>query len=263
MPAAPSVVARLRAAGCVFAEDEAELLAEAAATAGQLDELIAQRVAGVPLEHVLGWVQFCGRRVAVDVGVFVPRRRTEFLVAQAVTRTSRGAVVVELCCGCGAVSAAVASAVADVQVHAADVEPTAVGCARRNLAPLGGRAYTGDLFAALPAELRERVHVLVANAPYVPTAAVALMPPEARLHEPLVALDGGADGLDVLRRVIAGAPAWLAPGGAVLVECGRAQVPQLRSAVTAAGLVPAVASSHDELDATVVIGTALSVTAPE
>ena len=107
-------------------------------------------------------------------------------------------------------------------MHAADVDPAAVACARRNLPPV----YQGDLYAALPERLRGRVDLLVVNAPYVPTAAIATMPPEARDHEPRVALDGGADGLDVQRRVAADAPAWLRPGGALLIETGADQAPR-------------------------------------
>ena len=111
----------------------------------------------------------------------------------------------------------------DVELHAADLDPAAVRCARRNVAAAGGRVYQGDLYAPLPKQLRGRVDVLVANAPYVPADAVALMPPEARLYEARVALDGGVDGLDVLRRVAAGAAEWLAPGGRLLVETSEAQ----------------------------------------
>ncbi|MYR62648.1 putative protein N(5)-glutamine methyltransferase, partial [Streptomyces sp. SID625] len=96
-----------------------------------------------------------------------------------------------------------------VELHAADIDPAAVRCARRNIAPAGGRVHHGDLYAALPADLRGRVDVLAANVPYVPTGEVPLLPSEARDHEPPAALDGGADGLDVLRRVAAGAPDWL------------------------------------------------------
>jgi len=214
----PGVVARLRAAGCVYAEEEAELLLAAASGGPDLDALVAQRVGGLPLEHVLGWAEFCGRRVAVDPGVFVPRRRTEFLVREAVALARgmagapTGLVVLELCCGSGTVSAVLAAALGPVELYAVDVDPAAVRCARRNLAAAGGTVYEGDLYAPLPAALRGRVDVLVANAPYVPTAEIAFMPPEARLHERPVALDGGADGLEVGRRVVAGAPRWLAPG---------------------------------------------------
>ncbi|MGH3763447.1 MAG: putative protein N(5)-glutamine methyltransferase, partial [Actinophytocola sp.] len=133
----------------------------------------------------------------------------------------------------GAVAAAVAATVPDAELHGTDIDPAAVRCARRNVP--GGHLYGGDLYEPLPATLRGRVDVLVANAPYVPTDAIDLMPPEARLHEPRVALDGGVDGLDVLRRVIAGAPAWLAPGGHLLVETSDAQAPLVLTAARSAG----------------------------
>src|SRR3954454_10326349 len=95
------IVSTLRAAGCVFAEDEARLLAEAARDPVELADMVARRAAGVPLEHVLGWASLCGLRVAVDPGVFVPRRRTELLASQAIELAPRGAVVVDLCCGSG------------------------------------------------------------------------------------------------------------------------------------------------------------------
>jgi release factor glutamine methyltransferase len=248
------VVLRLRAAGCVFAEDEARLLIEAAPTATDLDALVERRMAGVPLEHLLGWVAFCGLRVTVAGGVFVPRRRTELLVEQAVALTRPGAVVVDLCCGSGALGLAVATAVPGVELHAADVEPAAVACARTNVAQVGGRVHEGDLFDPLPLRLRGRVGVLLANVPYVPSAAIALMPPEARLFEPRVALDGGDDGLDVARRVIAAAPQWVAPGGSLLFETSEDQSPAAVATLTAAGLRARVVAD-DERGATVVVGT--------
>jgi release factor glutamine methyltransferase len=248
----PAVVLRLRAAGCVFAEDEARLLVEAAGTPAALAVLVDRRVAGEPLEHLLGWAEFCGLRVSVGPGVFVPRRRTGFLVRQAATLASRGSVVVDLCCGSGAVGMAVAAAVDGIELHAADVDPVAVAVARRNLG--AAQVHVGDLFEALPAALRGRVDVLVANLPYVPSGSIALMPPEARDHEPRIALDGGPDGLDVVRRVTAGAPAWLAPAGSLLFESSTDQVPRAVEIVAAAGLESRVVSD-DDLGATVVIGT--------
>jgi release factor glutamine methyltransferase len=249
-----TIVSRLRAAGCVFAEDEALLLTSAARTAADLAAMVDRRAAGVPLEHVLGWAQFGGLRIAVEPPVFVPRRRTELLVAQAAAVAPPRAVIVDLCCGSGAVGAALLAALERVELHAVDIDPAAVRCARRNLVATGARVYEGDLYDPLPAALRERVDVLVANAPYVPTEGVGLLPPEARVHEPRLALDGGEDGLDVVRRVIGGAPAWLAGGGHLLVETSRDQVPQAFADVARVGLVPAVARS-DALNATVVIGT--------
>jgi release factor glutamine methyltransferase len=258
-----AVVDRLRAAGCVFAEEEAALLLAEAVDARDLDARVARRAAGEPLEHVLGWAVLCGVRVVVDRGVFVPRRRSELLAEcavelaaerTAVRTVARGApVVVDLCCGTGALGLVVATRVPGVVLHAADVEPAAVACARRNLAPVGGLVHEGDLDAPLPAELRHRVQVLVANVPYVPTRAMVTMPAEARLHEPRVALDGGPDGLDVLRRLAAAAPRWLAPGGAVLVESTQAQLPAVLEAFSRNGLTTS-ARSDDDLGATVVSG---------
>jgi release factor glutamine methyltransferase len=259
----PDIVSRLRAAGCVFAEDEAQLLIGAARTPAELDAMVARRAAGLPLEHVVGWAEFCGLRIAVDPRVFVPRRRTEFLVGHAIAlaRQAAGgapaghrAVVVDLCCGSGAAAAAVAAALGErIELHAADIDPAAVRCARRNLAA-SAQVHEGDLYDPLPAALRDRIDVLIANVPYVPTAEVGLLPPEARIHEERVALDGGADGLDVLRRVAAAAPLWLAPGGHLLVETSEQQAPQAAGVLASGGLIPRLASSS-EMNVTVVIGT--------
>jgi release factor glutamine methyltransferase len=248
-----SVAAALRAAGCVFAEDEARLLLAAARTPDELAAMVDRRVTGLPLELVIGRAEFRGLRIAVEPGVFVPRRRTEFLVEQALAQAPDASVVVDLCCGSGAVGAALAAALDGVELHAADIEPTAVRCARRNVAPYGGHVHTGDLFEALPGDLRGRVGILAANVPYVPTGEVGLLPAEARDHEPLVALDGGADGLDVLRRVAAGAPEWLAPGGCLLVETSERQAQAAVDAFTRSGLTARLTVS-EELYATVVIG---------
>jgi release factor glutamine methyltransferase len=247
-----AVVGRLRAAGCVFAEEEAGLLIAAAPASADLEALVARRVAGEPLEQVLGWAEFCGLRIAVSPGVFVPRRRTEVLVETAVPLTRSGAVVVDLCCGSGALGAALSAAVPGLELTAADVDPAAVDCARQNLP--GARVHEGDLFAALPPALCGRIDVLVANVPYVPTDAIARMPPEARDHEPRTALDGGPDGLDVARRVVAAAPEWLAAGGSVLFETSEEQTAAALAAVRAAGLAGRVVTD-DERGATVVVGT--------
>jgi len=251
MPSA-DLVAALRAAGCVFAEDEARVLREASGGDDvELARMLAERVAGAPLELVVGHADFCGLRIAVAPGVFVPRRRSSLLVGTAAPWLRAGDVAVDLCCGTGALGAALLALVPGLEVYAADVDPVAVGCARRNLPP--GRVLEGDLYAALPAQLRGRVRVLVANAPYVPTGAIGLMPPEARDHEHRVALDGGADGLDVQRRVVAEAPEWLAPDGRVLVETGRVQADRTVALLIAAGLEPTVVTD-EEIGATVAVG---------
>ncbi|GHH75852.1 putative protein N(5)-glutamine methyltransferase [Promicromonospora soli] len=297
------LVARLRAAGCVFAEDEARILTEAAGgDAARLEELAAARVGGLPLEHLVGWAELDGRRWLVAPGVFVPRQRSELLVREAAARAVPGSpdgagveadgdggavLLVDLCCGCGALGGAVAARLLaaghDVEVHAADVDPAAVTCAHENLkaladdspdaagargvlalpprstgTPRPGRltahTYTGDLADPLPAEVWGRVDVLVANAPYVPTAAISMMPPEAREHEPHVALDGGGDGLAILRRVIDLAPKLLRPGGHLLVETGEGQVSAAVGHMTTAGLTTTVLSDED-LGATALAAT--------
>ncbi|MGF7239390.1 MAG: putative protein N(5)-glutamine methyltransferase [Frankia sp.] len=265
-PALDELVSTLRAAGCVFAEDEAALLLDAACTPTDLAELVARRVAGLPLEQILGWAGFCGLRITLDAGVFVPRQRTEFLVQEAArlwrngTRTS--GVVVDLCCGSGALGLAVVTALSGagqpgaspIELYATDIDPVAVRCARRNLAGLDAAVYEGDLYEALPDALWGRVDLLVANVPYVPTGAIELLPPEARTHEPRRALDGGPDGLDLQRRVTAEAAGWLAPGGGLLVETSDQQASNAVTTIRRHGLIARVARS-DEYNATVVVAT--------
>jgi release factor glutamine methyltransferase len=192
----------------------------------------------------------------VEPGVFVPRRRTQALVAEAVVLARNAGdrpVVVDLCCGSGAVGAALAAAVERVELYAVEIDPTAVRCARRNLAARAVEVYAGDLFGPLPDDLRGRVDVLVANVPYVPTEAIATMPPEARLHEPRVALDGGPDGLEVLRRVTAEASRWLSPAGSLLVETGDHQATAAVEAFASGGLLARVVTD-DDIGATVIVG---------
>jgi release factor glutamine methyltransferase len=264
------IAARLRAAGSVFAEDEAELLLSAGRDVAAMDSMVARRVAGEPVEAIVGWASFGGLRITVAPGVFVPRRRTELLVREALRivrdekhrnpqsdrALHRGlSVVVELCCGSAAVGVAILDGAGPtagaLELHVADLDPRATACAWENI---GGRGqvHTGDLYDALPADLRGRIDVLVANAPYVPTAEIAMMPPEARDHEPRVALDGGTDGLDVQRRIIDPACEWLAPGGHLLVETSRRQAAGTVAACAAAGLVARVVTDDDR-DATVVV----------
>jgi len=220
------------------------MLQTAAVDGDRLERMLARRVVGEPLEQVLGWAEFCGLRLAVAPGVFVPRRRTEFLVERAVLLLGahKRPVVVDLCCGTGAIGVAVAQRL-DVELHAADLDPDAVACARQNVTM--GEVHVGDLYDALPVGLRGRVDLLAVNAPYVPSDEIRLMPPEARLHEHHIALDGGADGLDVHRRVAAGAPVWLRPGGTLLIETSRAQAESTAAACVDAGLRPRILSRDE------------------
>lgn len=227
MPASPravniDVVARLAAAGCIAADEEAAMLLQAAGgDAGRLEALVSRRETGEPVEWIVGWAPFCGLRVTVHAGVYVPRVQTEVLARAAAARLPRGGTAVDLATGSGAVALVLARAAGaggtGGTVVATEIDPVAVACARAN----GLTVHEGDLDASLPAELGGRVDVLTANVPYVPTSVVALLPRDVQHHEPRRALDGGADGLDLVRRVIALAPRWLRPdGGTLLVEIG-------------------------------------------
>ncbi|TDL36672.1 putative protein N(5)-glutamine methyltransferase [Arthrobacter nitrophenolicus] len=268
------IVSALRGAGCVFAEEEAALLMAECSGPAELARGVQRRRAGHPLEYVLGWAEFFGQRIEVGQGVFVPRRRTELLVqtalellaptghalsisvpsGHALSSSVPSSVVVDLCCGSGAVGAALLAMHPKLELHAADLDPAAVAYARRNVGKMGGRVHEGDLFAALPVSLRGRVQVLAVNAPYVPSDAIRTMPPEARLHEPRLSLDGGPDGLDIHRLVAASAPGWLRAGGHLLVETSEQQAAGTESIVAATGLAARTVRS-EELDGTVVVGT--------
>ncbi|MEB7504914.1 putative protein N(5)-glutamine methyltransferase [Arthrobacter koreensis] len=227
---------RLQSAGCVFALEEAEHLLRAADSPDEAEALLQRRLSGEPLEYVLGWAEFLGRRVRVVPGVFIPRRRTEFLASAALESASRWEhpVILDLCCGSGALSTVFAGAFPEAELHAADLSSEAVAAARLNL---GERAeiHQGDLFAALPFRLRGSIDVVAANAPYVPTDQLPFLPREARIHEPAQALDGGREGLELLRRIAADAPAWLSSGGELLVECSEGQAPGLQADFRASG----------------------------
>lgn len=251
---------RLRKTGCVFAEEEAQLLLDAAGDAQELEALTAQRVSGIPLERILGWAAFHGQRIRVTEGVFVPRLRTEFLVSQAaeILRSPTALendVVLDLCCGSGAIAASVVADFPHVEMYAADIDPNAVACAKTNLGALG-QAIHSDLFAGLPTRLRGRIRLITANAPYVPSGDIEFMPREARDFEPTAALDGGVDGLDLHRRIAREAKQWLAPGGTLVIECSRRQAPHSLKIFECSGYLAKIRSS-DELDATAVIATAL------
>jgi release factor glutamine methyltransferase len=248
------LVAQLRAAGCVFAEDEAAVLRSSAHGTGHLDEMTARRIAGEPLEHVVGWAELCGVRIGVEPGVFVPRQRSALLVSTAAALVAPGDVVIDVCCGSGGLGLVLATLVPGVVVRAYDVDPVAVACAQRNLRPVGGSAGAGDLFDTLPEELHGTAAAVIANVPYVATRDLAMLPREARDHEPAATLDGGEDGLDVARRVVAEAREWLRPKGSVLVETTDGQAPILERWAREHGGAPRTLTD-DDLGATVVATT--------
>ncbi|GAA1606986.1 putative protein N(5)-glutamine methyltransferase [Actinoplanes couchii] len=245
--ATAEAVRKLRKAGCVFAEDEAQALQEAAVDDLALAALVDRRATGEPVEQVVGWANFCGVRVHLAPGVFVPRVRSELLVETAAAQPAT--TVVDLCCGSGALGLALRHRRPEITLHAADLDPRAVACARRNL---GGNVHRGDLFEALPPELRGRIDLLLANVPYVATAHIPFLPAEARVHEPHTALDGGDDGLQIFRRVAKEAKHWLSPRGLLISEITEAQTTPAIEITTRHGLTPTVVTD-DDLDARAIL----------
>jgi release factor glutamine methyltransferase len=260
----------LAAAGCVSARAEADWLQEEASEGSgepqggspvdrveeSLRAMVARRVAGEPLQYVMGWAPFGPLRLVVGPGVFVPRPETEGLADRAATRLRsrpEPRVAVDVCTGSGAIACFLAAEVPGARVLATELDPGALAWARRNADRYGVELLAGDLDEPLPAALAGRVDVLCANVPYVPSGAIATLPTDVRDHEPRLALDGGPDGLDVQRRVIAEAPSWLTAGGCLLIETSREQSAATVAAFEQAGLSATIAHS-DEVDATVAIG---------
>jgi len=248
-----AIVQALRAAGCVFAEEEAAILRETSTDPVRLQEMVARRASGEPLEQVVGWARFAGVRLVVQPGVFVPRVRTEALVRQALRVTTDHTVVLDLCCGSGAIGAAIAGQRTGVRLWASDIDPAAVANARENIAAFGGTALVGDLDDAIPVRLRGRVDLVVANVPYVPSSRLEYLPAEARDHERRIALDGGDDGLDLLRRLAPRVLGWLRVGGWFLTECADDQANAAVAVLREAGL-DALAHNDQDYDVVVVAG---------
>ncbi len=229
MPAALSVeqvTARLAAAGCIAAAEEAGELVAVGADAGALDAMVARRELGEPLAWIAGRTRFGGHAVRVDPGVYVPRPHTEELALRAVAAVPARGRALDLCTGCGAV-AVVLAAVANVAVMGLDADPAAVECARRN----GVAAIHADV-GEPPAGPFD---VVTAVPPYVPTAGLPLLAADVLRYEPRLALDGGDDGLAVTRRVVAAAVAVLRPGGTLLLELGGDQDGALLPLLVSAG----------------------------
>ncbi|MFT3853312.1 MAG: HemK/PrmC family methyltransferase [Ilumatobacteraceae bacterium] len=233
---AGEVVERLRRAGCVAAEEEAaELCRAAGGDAQMLAGMLDRREGGEPLAWVVGGIDFGGRRIAVDPGVYVPRAHTVDLVRRAAALLGPGGRAVDLCTGCGAVAAALGGV-------GVDLDPRAVACARRNGVP----AVVADVAAVPFAE--GMFGVVTAVPPYVPTAARRLLPADVQAFEPSLALDGGPDGLAVVASVIGAAARLLRPGGWLLVEIGGDQGHPAAEHLHAKGFVDVDAWTDDDGD---------------
>ena len=210
------------------------------AQAARYRELIERRARREPLQYLLGWEDFHGLRLAVTPDVLVPRPETEGLVEWALEALAgrRDPVIADLGTGSGAIACALATALPRAEVLAVELAGGALAVASRNVRALGlsgrVRLLAGDLFAPL-GSLSPSLDLVVANPPYLPSAVIASLPPEVSRHEPRAALDGGPDGLGVLRRIVAGAPAVLKLGGWLLMEIGEEQAGSLASLMAAEG----------------------------
>ncbi len=219
--------------GCVAAHEEADALIRASREgAGPIDELIARRLRGEPLAWIIGWVSFCGIRVGVEPGVYVPRPHTQALAPRAVSLLPAGGVGIDMCTGSGAVAVAVASAHPHAKVVATDIDQVAVMCARNN----GVRALAGNLDEPLAPTLQGRIDVMTTVVPYVPTEELHLLQRDVLANEPRLALDGGRRGTALLVRAAEVAARWLRLGGSVLLELGGDQAGEVAAALTNAGL---------------------------
>jgi release factor glutamine methyltransferase len=226
------VARRLAAAGCVAPDEEAAHLAHAAnGDPVALDALVERRTAGEPLAWLTGTTVFCGSTIAVDPGVYVPRWQSEPLAERAADALPPDGRAIDLCTGSGAIARVLLDRRPNATVLGTEIDPTAARCARRN----GIDVAQGDLFAGVPEAWAGTVDVIVGVLPYVPTAEFAFLPHDVRAFEPAMALDGGHDGLVLVRRAVAQAGAWLTPGGRLLLEVGGDQPAALTEELLAAG----------------------------
>ena len=194
-------------------EVKEELLAE-------LESVLKQREQRVPLQYLMGECEFMGYDFYVDERVLIPRPETELLAERAIAalREHPHPVALDLCCGSGALAVSMALEMPGAQVHAADLSPDALSVTAKNAELLGASVtlHQGDLFAAVP---EIAFDVIVSNPPYIPSADCLTLQEEVR-REPMMALDGGTDGLNFYRRIASDAPKFLRPGGVLLLEVG-------------------------------------------
>ena len=220
-----SVTQVLADAGCIAAREEADELIRAAGGApDKLHDLISRRTRGEPIAWLTGAVTFCGVELFVAPGVYVPRWQTEPLARRAATLLPSLGVAADLCTGVGAIAAALSATVPTARVLATDLDKKAVHCARRN----GVEVFEGWLDDPLPREFEHLVDVLTAVVPYVPSDSLRLLSRDVQAYEPRLALDGGADGTDLLREVVRRSARWLSPGGSLLLELGGDQSEPIR-----------------------------------
>jgi release factor glutamine methyltransferase len=201
-------------------------------------DLVRRRAAGEPTAWLTGRREFLGHAFRVGPQVLVPRPETELLVEAAMARLPPGGALLDLCTGSGCIAISVALARPDARVVATELSPEALGVARENAVALGARVelLEGDLDG--PVAAGERFDVVVSNPPYIPAGEISGLAREVR-REPRIALDGGVDGLDVLRRIVSRAPSRLRPEGLLYLEMHETHALPLAALCVAAGFATA------------------------
>ena len=240
----PEVATRLAAAGCVAPEEEAAEIVGAARSRPEVEAMVERRLRGEPLAWVVGTTTFCGHRITVHPGVYVPRPHTQQLARRAGALLPPGGVAVDLCTGTGAVASVLRARDPSAKVLATDVDPAAVACARSN----GVEALVGFLDDPLPVTLEGAVDLVTAVVPYVPTDRLPFLPRDVVAFEPRAALDGGAGGLRLLLQVVSRCTRWLRPGGWLLVELGGGQALPVVAAMRRAGFVDLAVLTDEDGD---------------
>jgi release factor glutamine methyltransferase len=250
------VVGILAEAGCVAPTEEAdELIRAAEGDRAVLDDLVSRRVVGEPLAWLTGATTFCGLRLVVTSGVYVPRPQTEPLAWRATSFLPPRGVAVDLCTGAGAIAVVLSAAVPSARVVATDLDADAARCARRN----GVEVFEGFLDDPLPTELQRTVDVMAAVAPYVPTGSIHLLPRDVQAFEPRRSLDGGTEGTDLLAEIVRRSTRWLKPGGRLLLELGGDQADPIGRLMREVGFDPVDVMVDEDSDARAVcarLGTA-------
>lgn len=188
---------------------------------GRYKDLLLRRSSREPLQHILGYAWFMGLRFAVDDSVLIPRQDTEVLVEEAGKRLKGGGRVLDMCTGSGCILLSLLDQCPKAEGVGVDISGSALQVARENSRRLKIQAgfIQSDLFAAVEG----RFAMIVANPPYIPTGEIQTLMEEVRDHDPRLALDGGADGLDLYRRLIPESLGYLLPGGVLLMEIGSDQ----------------------------------------
>jgi release factor glutamine methyltransferase len=232
-------------AGFIAAKDEAfELIESANGDAQLLQSLLDRRLTGEPLAWITKSTQFCGYTIQIATGVYIPRHQSEPLARLALARLPMNGAAIDLCTGSGAIAKTLSLGRPSARVVASEIDGRAVACAVSN----GVEVYCGDLFTPIPDSLAQLVDVVVGVVPYVPKAKFPLLPRDTFAFETPLSYDGGADGLDIVRRVIADAPQFLRPGGSLLLELGADQVEVIEDDLKLLGYVGLIILTDEEDD---------------